>query len=53
MFLGIYHHDVPSDLQAVGVHGHEVANTWTNQAIAFASSYAAKTALLLRLLPPP
>jgi hypothetical protein len=51
--MGIYHHPPPADLQSVGVSFHEVKDTWTNEAIAFASSYAAKTALWLRRLPAP
>lgn len=51
MFLGIYHHAPDATLQAAGVHAHEVKDTWVNEAIAFGSSYAAKTALWIKALP--
>ena len=50
MFLGVYGHDVPPDLQ-VAFHGTEVCDTWLNEALHFASSYAAKSALWLIRLP--
>lgn len=50
-FLGIYHHPPPEAL-AGWIHGVEVKDTWTNEAIAFASNYAARTALWLRILVP-
>ncbi len=50
MFLGIYHHPAPPD---TGIQSSPVADTWTNEAIAFASSYAAKSLLFLRRLPLP
>ena len=36
---------------AIGVHGHEVSDSYVNQAIAFASANATKVALWLRYLP--
>jgi hypothetical protein len=51
VFLGIYHHPVPEGPMQDFVHSHEVKDTWTNEAIAFASSYAAKSALWLLKLP--
>ena len=52
MFLGIYRHPMPDVLIAAGGHDHEVADTWTNEAIAFASAYAAKSALWLKKIWP-
>lgn len=51
--MGIFHHPPPADLQAAGVEYHEVADTWFNEAVAFASSYAAKSAVFLRKIPRP
>jgi hypothetical protein len=48
LFIGIYHHPPPADL---GIEYVEVKDTWTNEAIAFASSYAAKSALWLIRFP--
>lgn len=48
MFLGIYHHPAPADIAPI--ISHPVKATWTNEALAFASAYAAKSALLLRFL---
>jgi hypothetical protein len=41
---------VPADLEGY-MTSVEVRDTWTNEAIAFASSYAAKSLLLLRRIP--
>jgi hypothetical protein len=49
IFLGIYHHASPPDL-APAITSKEVADTWTNEAIAFASAYFARSAVWLRLL---
>lgn len=49
MFLGIYHHP-PGPGVSDYVDAHEVKDTWTNEAIAFASSYVTRTALWLKLL---
>lgn len=49
IFLGIYHHPPPADL---GFDSREVKDTWTNEAIAFFSSTAAKSALWLVKFPP-
>jgi hypothetical protein len=48
-FLGIYHHPPDPEL---GITGREVKDTWTNEAVAFASSFAAKSALWLIRFPP-
>lgn len=50
MFLGIYGHPVPPDLQPYFT-SEEVSNTWSNEAIHFASAYAAKSLLWLAKLP--
>lgn len=47
-FIGIYHHPPPAD---TGIEYQLVKETWTTEAIAFASSYAAKTALWLIKFP--
>jgi hypothetical protein len=52
VFLGIYDHP-PPDVVAGVIHGHEVAPTWTNKVLEFASAYAAKSALWLAKLPKP
>lgn len=49
-FLGIYGHPPDSSLSSF-VHAQEVKPTWTNEAIHFASSYLAKSALWLAKLP--
>lgn len=51
MFLGVYHHPSPDDL-APYVTSHEVENTYTNEAIAFASGYFARSAFWLKNLLP-
>jgi hypothetical protein len=48
-FIGIYHHPSPPDL-APQITSTEVSPTWTNEAIAFASSYFARTAVWLPFL---
>lgn len=48
-FIGIYGHTPPS---GVGLSYRQVKNTWTNEAIHFASSYAAKSALWLKNILP-
>lgn len=50
MFIGIYGHPSPPEL-APTITSHEVKRTWTTEAIHFASSYAAKSLLLLKALP--
>jgi len=35
----------------LGIHANEVKETWYNEAVAFASAYAAKSALWLIKLP--
>lgn len=50
MVIGIYHHPPPDDL-APYVQSYEVSNTFTHQIEAFASSYAARSALWLVRLP--
>lgn len=47
-FIGIYGHPAPPDL---GIYSVQVKDTWTNEAIHFASSYAAKSALWLLRFP--
>lgn len=48
-FIGIYGHPAPDDL-APEISSRQVSATWTNQAIHFASSYFARTALWLPFL---
>lgn len=50
MLVGIYHHPAPSDSPFRSV---EVKDTYLNEALAFVSAYAAKSALFLRKLPIP
>jgi hypothetical protein len=57
MPLGIYHHASPGYL-APYVASKPVADTWTNEFIAFTNGYLAKAALWLRAIgltpvPPP
>jgi hypothetical protein len=48
-FIGIYHHPA---VGIPGVHSREVKDTWTTEAVAFASSYIARSGLWLRFLVP-
>lgn len=48
-FIGIYHHPSPPEL-APEINSVPVKASWTNEAIAFASSYFARTALWLPFL---
>ena len=48
LFIGIYHH---TPTPGLGIEYEPVKDTWTNEAIAFASSYAAKSALWLIRFP--
>lgn len=48
MFLGIYHHPYSGPL---GITSTPVKDTFANELAAFASSYAAKSALWLLRLP--
>lgn len=48
MFIGIYNHPYVGPL---GINSHPVKDTFANESIAFASSYAAKSALWLLKFP--
>jgi hypothetical protein len=48
MFIGIYHHPYVGPL---GITSSPVKDTFANESIAFASSYAAKSALWLLRFP--